>query len=232
MARRVDLRRSAACFVCAWQAAGNGSQCCTGCALQGQVNEQGLAPDEPAALGIVEALLAAGYRPTVYRQVEPPYFMQHGSQVLEVYDPFDYYSPDMSPRQAQLHAIGPWHSCTGFAAALKPSILAPMLGLIGAGIARPDCCRLVFVARGGTWSPSTHHHWPEAFKAAARTLLLAASRTSGGTGSSHTAASAEDSPAAAASEGGSSGPHLAALPVDELLCIIQLAAVPMSAWLA
>ena len=28
-----------------------------------------------------------------------------------------------------------------------------------------------------------------------------------------------------------SGPHLAALPIDELLRIIQLAAVPMSAWL-
>ena len=35
----------------------------------------------------------------------------------------------------------------------------------------PNCataCRLVFIARGGTWSPATNHHWPDAFQAAAR----------------------------------------------------------------
>ena len=87
-------------------------------------------------------------------------------------------------------------------------------------------CRLLFVARGGTWSPTTHHNWPDAFKAAARVLLLAGSRI-GGAGSA--ACSAAGS--AAGSAGGGSGCRLAVLPESVLLHIIQLAAAPMSSWL-
>ena len=82
-------------------------------------------------------------------------------------------------------------------------------------------CRLVFVARGGTWSPSTHHHWPDAFKAAARTLLLTASCTGSGDASRKGQAAPLRSGA----------PRLASLPADVLLRIVPLAAGPMSAWL-
>ena len=47
---------------------------------------------------VLEALLAAGHRPTVYRNVAPPDFLEHGSQVLEVFDPFDFHSPELSQR--------------------------------------------------------------------------------------------------------------------------------------
>ena len=83
------------------------------------------------------------------------------------------------------------------------------------------CCRLVFVARSGGWSPATHYHWPDAFKAATNTLLLAGSLTLG-TGTGNVAASRGARPAPAG---------LAALPADVLLRILQLAAAPMSAWL-
>ena len=42
----------------------------------------------------MEALLGAGYRPTVYCNVAPPQFLYRGSQVLEVLDPFDFHSPE------------------------------------------------------------------------------------------------------------------------------------------
>jgi hypothetical protein len=71
-------------------------------------------------------------------------------------------------------------------------------------------CRLAFVARGGTWTPTSHHHWPDGFKHAARALLLVCSRSSGA---------------------GSSARCLPVLPDFVLLHIIQLAATPMSAWM-
>jgi hypothetical protein len=46
------------------------------------------ARNEQAALRIVELLLAAGYRPTVWRNVAPPTLPQHGSEVLQAFDPF------------------------------------------------------------------------------------------------------------------------------------------------
>lgn len=58
------------------------------------------AEDEAAALRVVKTLLAAGYRPTVYRNVAPPPFLGRGSEVVEAFDPFDFHSPDLSPRQA------------------------------------------------------------------------------------------------------------------------------------
>ena len=86
-------------------------------------------------------------------------------------------------------------------------------------------CRLVFVARGGAWSPANHHHWPDAFKAAARTLLLTASSTAGSTGDSWACGSC-------AGRGERRAPaSLAALPADVLLRILSLAAAPMSTWL-
>jgi hypothetical protein len=54
---------------------------------------------EEEARRIVKQLLAAGYRPTVYHNVAPPPFLNRGSEVLEVFDPFNFYSPALSPRQ-------------------------------------------------------------------------------------------------------------------------------------
>jgi hypothetical protein len=83
----------------------------------------------------------------------------------------------------------------------------------------------VFVARGGTWSPTSHHHWPDAFKAAVHTFLLAGSGAAGsGSGG------AEAGGTRRAGTGGT-GPGLVALPTDVLLRIIQQVAAPMSAWL-
>ena len=49
------------------------------------------------AAAVVEALLAAGYQPTVYRNTAPPAFLFRGGQVLEVFDPFDWHNPPLSP---------------------------------------------------------------------------------------------------------------------------------------
>jgi hypothetical protein len=99
----------------------------------------------------------------------------------------------------------------------------------------PPNYRLPFVARGGTWSPATHHHWPAAFKAMARTLLLARSATGGGSsgGSRHKRGKGRGSDGRAKRPAPpAAGPcRLAELPADVLLLIIQLAAAPMSAWL-
>ncbi|KAL4431409.1 hypothetical protein ABPG75_006665 [Micractinium tetrahymenae] len=140
---------------------------------------------------MLEMLLAAGYRLTVYHDVAPPAFLGRGSQVLPVFDPLDFHPGNLEDP-------------------------------------------LVFLARGGTWSPAEHHRWPDAFKAAARTLLLACS-----------AAGAQ--PLADAAVGGSKrrrrrghaagdiptvrGGRLAELPAGVLLRVVELAATPMSAWL-
>ena len=87
------------------------------------------------------------------------------------------------------------------------------------------------MARGEAWSPANHHHWPDAFKAAARTLLLLAS----GRADVHVSGDGKDddqSPQAADSNDcGGTGTSLADLPAGALLRIVQLAAAPMSAWL-
>ncbi|KAL4431354.1 hypothetical protein ABPG75_006610 [Micractinium tetrahymenae] len=147
------------------------------------------------AIRVLETLLAAGYRPTVYRDQALPSFLLRGStRVLPAFDPFDFHHLDSLDE------------------------------------------RLVFLARGGTWTPATHHLWPDAFKAAARILLLAAS-------------SAGVKPAAEAAPGGSSSKRrrrgrgaakarprfqhgwLAALPAGAVMHILKLSALPMSAWL-
>ncbi|KAL4431391.1 hypothetical protein ABPG75_006647 [Micractinium tetrahymenae] len=94
--------------------------------------------------------------------------------------------------------------------------------------------RLVFLARGGTWSRAEHHRWPDAFKAATRTLLLAGSAA----GEQPVAEAAAGSSkrrrrrGRAAGDGPSPrGGMLAALPAGALLRVIELAAAPMSAWL-
>ena len=46
---------------------------------------------------ILEALLAAGYRPTVWHNVQPPPFVSCDSHLLEVFDPFDWHKPPLSP---------------------------------------------------------------------------------------------------------------------------------------
>jgi hypothetical protein len=134
----------------------------------------------------------------------------------------------------------------------------------------PPCCRLVSVARGGTWSPATHHHWPPKFMAVVRTLLLSQhSATAAGqaavcqepfidtaSGGSRRRFWARFCCAGAVNEAcfvrrgrpqathrrswaESSQPpwqvppvgHLAELPTDLLMNIIQHAAMPMYSWL-
>jgi hypothetical protein len=73
------------------------------------------------------------------------------------------------------------------------------------------------MTRGRVWSPATHHHWPDGFKAVARILLLAANRGVGSAGST--------------AGGRSSRLPVAALPAAVLPHILQQAALPMSAWL-
>ena len=75
---------------------------------------------------------------------------------------------------------------------------------------RLTICRLVFLAKGGSWCPASHRLWPDGFRAAAKTVLLAARRDSG-------------------AGGGSCG--LGVLPPDVLLKVLSLAAMPMSSWL-
>ena len=70
--------------------------------LQGKLlrSEEAEPSDIPSSLRVVEALLAAGYQPTVYRNTAPPAFLFRGGQVLEVFDPFDFHWHQLSPRQA------------------------------------------------------------------------------------------------------------------------------------
>ena len=128
----------------------------------------------------------------------------------EVFDSFDFHSPELSPRQA---TVPDGCRCCGVASIARArtnpqpravSKLAltdhPLLFWTAAG-----WCLWPGAAPGAP--PPTTHHWPNSFRAAARTLLLAASPTGGGTGSSRTGAtSAEHSPAAADSAGGSQRP--------------------------
>jgi len=114
--------------------------------------------------------------------------------------------------------------------------------------------RLVSVAKGGVWGLASHHLWPERFRGAVRALLLSAhcSRSPAGGSSSSGGQQPWSSPAPApftplaagrasqvqhaskrvALDSGSSGcPGLGALPSDLLLRVIQLSALPMSAWM-
>ena len=95
------------------------------------------------------------------------------------------------------------------------------------------------IARGGTWSPATHCHWPETFQAAARTLLLAASsagaqpavQPKGGEGAGRATRGRRRSQRAAAGAPADGGGGLAALPGSNVLHVLELAAMPMSDWL-
>ena len=167
---------------------------CAHDALQGYID-----PDpEVHSRRIIEELLAAGYRPAVWHNVVPPPFLGRGIEVLDVFDPFDFRSPALSPRQGSRPL--PVHMS---ASCRQEHMAADRCTLFSSA-----CCRLVSLARG--WSPATHHHWPDAFKAAARTVLLTASRAAGSSDSQ---------------------PSLRVLPAEVLLRILQLAAAPMSAWL-
>ena len=56
--------------------------------------------DELSDLRVLEALMSAGYRPTVWHNVMPPDFLRlrSGGRVLEVFDPFHFYGPWLSQR--------------------------------------------------------------------------------------------------------------------------------------
>lgn len=167
---------------------------------------------EPQALQIVEALFAAGYRPCTWHNVEPPAFLQPSQRkVLPTLDPFDLYS------RPQAKELGlPVAQCYCY-------YESPPL----------DSERLLFIARGGSWSPGEHHRWPVRFKAAARALLLTASTSAAGrqaAGRRVTRASSRWHRHAAAAVG-SPFPCLGDLPAEVLLRILCLAAHPMSSWL-
>jgi hypothetical protein len=56
---------------------------------------------EVSILKVIEALVAAGYRPTVYRHIAPPQFLKRmigRMQMLDELDPFECHGPDLDPR--------------------------------------------------------------------------------------------------------------------------------------
>ena len=163
---------------------------------------------EQQALQIVEALLAAGYRPCTWHNVEPPAFLRPlQCRVLPTLDPFDLYS---SQRAQAL----------GLPVAQCYSSQAPSE-------------RLLFIARGGRWGPGEHHRWPARFKAAARRIspsTSAACRQVPGRRVTR-AGSRRHLHAAAEAAAGGGLPGLGDLPAGVLLHIRRLAAHPMSGWL-
>lgn len=120
-------------------------QSVSACLQAGALSPQGR-PAAVQAAQILEALWAAGYRPTVYCVPD----------ISAKLDPFALL--EAAPQQLRVfrHVV--------------PS------GFCGNNDFRsPAGQRLLFLARtGGAWSPTAHHRWPEAFKGAARTLLLCA----------------------------------------------------------
>ena len=90
--------------------------------------------------------------------------------------------------------------------------------------------RLIITARGEPWSPATHHHWPQAFKAWVRTLLLVWRRcvARGGEAARGGGKTRAARRTAAAAE---SAVQLARLPLELVLKVAEQAAKPMSAWL-
>ncbi|PRW60664.1 nitrilase cyanide hydratase and apolipo N-acyltransferase [Chlorella sorokiniana] len=175
-----------------------------------------------AAVQVLEAL-----RPTVYINAALPEFAwppDTGNRALPRLDPFDFY----------------------FAATPEGGSL-PVASRYMGDDEIPHW--VLLAARDGSWSPATHHHWPDGFKAAARTLLLAAGRGghshggSGRAGSSAGVSSAVQPPAprrrrrreAAAIASGSGQEQerclLGVLPAELLLRIVQAAAEPLSVWL-
>lgn len=97
---------------------------------------------------------------------------------------------------------------------------------------------MLFVARGGGWSPVTHHHWPERFRVMARAFLLTAHATVASRGAVEGAVTrslARGRPPGAAAAGGVNRPAgscLGDLPPAVLLHILCLAATPLSSWLS
>ena len=165
---------------------------------------------ERQGLQIVEALLAAGYQLcTAWHNVEPPAFLGHSrDRVLPTLDPFDLYDWVRANDLGLNAASGYW------------------------GYIPPPSEGLLFIARGGSWSPGEHRHWPDRFKAAARTLLLSASASAASrqaAGRRVTRASSRRHPHAAAAAG-SPFPCLGDLPEEVLLHILRLAAHPLSGW--
>ena len=166
-------------------------------------------------------LREAGYRPAVFHNMAPPWFLRLGNTPVARPDPFDHYSPHVSPRQALplllllllLRMAATAAADAGMRMDLPATPHRPCPTL---RFARNICMcllrRALFVAKGGSWSPATHRLWPDSFKAAVRTMLLAASgsgkRSGGGSGQLNL---------------------LAVLPPDALQRVIELAS-PLSAW--
>lgn len=177
-----------------------------------------------ASLHILDALLAAGYRPTVWRNVRQPDFVWwdvNANTRLSAWTLFACIRLAQCThgerRQRRLSLPPrPDSSCHALRAG-NASVVAfesvPFLHCPGA-VPRS----VLHIARGSVWSPATHHLWPPAFKAAARALLLALARDVGDAGSE------------GGDDGSAAGANLACLPAPLLLRVLQLAAAPMSTW--
>ena len=162
---------------------------------------------------ILEALWAAGYRPAVYRQARLPAFFRRTADtpVFAELDPLALYDA-AHPQHAQLR-----------------SLLALYLPTRGPP---PAMQTLLFLARtGGAWSPATHHHWPRAFKQAARALLLcAAAGGHAAQGGQHAMLLAPAPPGGQQSSASGALRLLGGLPPDVLLHVLKLAAEPLTVW--
>ena len=67
-----------------------------------------LASLDAQALRVLEALVAAGYRPTVWHNVPRPAFVGLGGIVADTLDPFCSYGPQPSPRSVG-HMVARMH---------------------------------------------------------------------------------------------------------------------------
>ncbi|PRW44616.1 PXMP2 4 family 2-like [Chlorella sorokiniana] len=119
----------------------------------GQLGKRQLALDAEA-LRCCEVLLAAGYRPTLYAEVELESRMADG---------------DFSDRAffENFNILTDWHRAGNVHMSAAPRLNTPTGRL------------MLLLVDGKAWSPAVHKFFPPAFKAAARTLLLAHHRGGG-----------------------------------------------------
>ncbi|KAL4458991.1 hypothetical protein ABPG75_013856 [Micractinium tetrahymenae] len=209
----------------------------------------GAAAAEPAALRILEALRAAGYRPTVWRDVVPPKCLRLGEEKVTRLDPFDHYSPDLSPRALLVARGGTWGPATrhlwpdGYYRSARTLLLALHRtyktgrgAAGGAGIGSTGCSDCRHDEAGcGSRDPSDGGSSTDGRPAASGSIgghTCIGSNCGGGDDLSSTGDSEASSINNEVGAGGSGWARLlAALPKDLVPGVIQQAANTMSAWL-
>ncbi|PRW45110.1 glycine oxidase isoform X1 isoform A [Chlorella sorokiniana] len=154
-----------------------------------------------------QALLRAGYRPTVYNSIELQVLDKRGER----------YEPRCLPN---FHTMRDWGR-KGLARDGTERICSfagshPKQDKLLTGGNR----LLWMLVEGEPWSPADHRYWPPAFKAAARTLLLAHRR--GAPVKRRSRASSSSSAAAPT--------PLSHLPHGFVLAVLAAAAFPLEAW--